>query len=39
MTPVYNRKYQNYDACKTANIEIMSPVKSQISTFKANKIL
>jgi hypothetical protein len=32
-------KDDNYDAWKTANIRIMTPVKLQISKFKADKIL
>jgi hypothetical protein len=29
----------NYDAYKAANIKVMTPVKPQISKFKADKIL
>jgi hypothetical protein len=32
-------KDDNNDACKTANIKIMTPVKPQLSKFKADKIL
>jgi hypothetical protein len=32
-------KDDNYDACKTAIIKIMTPVKPQISKFQADKIL
>jgi hypothetical protein len=32
-------KDDNYDACKTANIKRMTPVKPQISKLKADKIL
>jgi hypothetical protein len=31
-------KDDNYDACKTANVKIMTPVKPQISKFEAEKI-